>query len=140
MHLQQADIEQARKVVANLDRSGRHWITLRWLMLLVALGMLGIAVYGYIQIERLAKNNTSTHLIGGSHVAEEQVGTFTDVRINLLRIESRLYVGLIFDGCVGGALLAFVLTAWNRHVHNRLKARLIERVIDGETATGTEDS
>jgi hypothetical protein len=94
---------------------------------------LGLAIFGFIQMEQLAAFNTSAQLALGSEKIAENIGIVMDARISLLRVELRMGIEIIIAGSSGLLLLIVTLYGWNRQgLHASLKASLLEAALEKE--------
>jgi hypothetical protein len=106
---------------------------MRWVMLLVAFYVLGVTVFGYHQMQKMAEHNTAALLKLDPEKAAKNIDIVIDARINLLRAELRMRTGVILSGSVGFFLLIVTLFDWKkRHAHWMLKAKLLEVALENK--------
>ncbi|HEX5056855.1 MAG TPA: hypothetical protein VFX02_10195 [Gammaproteobacteria bacterium] len=132
--LSEAEIAIARHLIVQYRRFGRQWRILRWLMLLAAVLMLIILVFAWQKLEYLVSLDAATL---DTDVSPDDLKTLLFERVDMLRLELKLYITLFLHAVLGPLLIVAALYGWNRWpVHFSLKARLLESALENELAAG----
>ena len=115
-------------------RFGRQWRILRWLLLLAGVLMLVIMVFAWRKLEYLARLDA---IALDRNISPDDLKTMLFERVDLLRLELKLYITVFLHAVLGPGLVVTALYGWNRWpVHFSLKARLLERALENERAEG----
>lgn len=110
--LSNTDNKGLQKELSNRETWARSWPTTRLIFLAVGIFQIWVAIYGFSQMQELAKFNSAAEF--GISLSDDitLADKVLDARLNLLRQELQMYVGIILSGCVGALFCMYSLLNW----------------------------
>jgi hypothetical protein len=66
----------------------------------------------------------------GTDITPSDISSYCNTRADLLRAETRIYIGSILQLIVSASLFGFSLGGWNRHKYIKLKAKTIKLLLE----------
>jgi hypothetical protein len=130
MALSNEEIKAAQGLIAQHRKFAQQWRVVRWLVLVAGVLMLVVMGFAFQQLENLREVDAYTQ---ETAVGKEDLKTMLFERVDVLRVELKLYF-LVFLHAVLGSLLIFAaLYGWNRWpLYAALKAKLLEMALQNE--------
>jgi hypothetical protein len=121
------EIKEAQRLIAQCRKFVRQWRVLRWVVLLTGVLMLVVMVFAYYQLENLQELDAFTL---EAEVGREDLKAILFERIDMLKVELKLYLMVYLHAVLGALLIMVSLYGWNRWPHlSALKARLLEMAL-----------
>lgn len=131
--LSKEEIAVARQLIGQYRRFSGNWVFVRWLLLAAGLLMLVILFFAWQQLAQLASFDAVTF---AKEPPVEDMKTMLHERIDILRLELKLYLAVFLHAVLGPVLVAASLYGWNRWaLHFSLKAKLLETALENEEAS-----
>jgi hypothetical protein len=123
----------ARRLIGQYREFAKNWIIVRWLLLAAGLLMLLILFFAWQQLVQLQSFDAVTF---PRKPPPEDMRTMLNERIDILRLELKLYIAVFLHAMLGPALVFAALYGWNRWApHYTLKAKLLETALESEEAS-----
>ena len=123
MELSDEEVVLAEKYIAQFETVTRMVQWIRWIVLAVSISLLSSVVYLYGKGVEVQEMNTAESILKGSDLPEGGVRNYTDVRIELLRIEGMINIKMIFSTLFGGVALGYFIASWGQEIRRKLIAK-----------------
>jgi hypothetical protein len=124
------EIKTAQGLIAQHRKFAQQWKVVRWLVLLVGVLMLVVMVFAYQQLRNVMEVDAFTL---GNAVSKDDLKTMLFERVDVLRVELKLYFMVFLHAALGPILILTTLYYWNRaSVQFTLKAKLLEMALKDE--------
>lgn len=131
--LSKEEVEAGRGLIEQYRRFAKNWVFLRWLVLTAGLLMLVILFFAWQQLAQLESLDAVTF---AKEPPPEDMRAMLNERIDILRLELKLYLAVFLHAVLGPVLVAASLYGWNRWpLHFSLKAKLLETALENEEAS-----
>jgi hypothetical protein len=132
MALSNEEIKAAHGLIAQHRKFAQQWKVIRWLVLVAGVLMLVVMVFAYQQLRNLLEVDAYTL---ENAVGKEDLKTMLFERVDVLRVELKLYFMVFLHAALGPILILTTLYYWNRaSVQFTLKAKLLEMALQDENA------
>jgi hypothetical protein len=123
----------ARRLIGQYRGFAKNWIIVRWLLLAAGLLMLVILFFAWLQLAQLESFDA---VIFAKEPPADDMRAMLNERIDILRLELKLYIAVFLHAVLGPALVFAALYGWNRwSPHYTLKAKLLETALESEEAS-----
>src|SRR5687767_2548444 len=130
MVLSNEEIKTAQGLIAQYRKFAEQWKVVRWLVVAAGVLMLVVMVFAYQQLENLKDVDAFTQ---ESAVGKDDLKAILFERVDVLRVELKLYIMLFLHAALGPLLIFSALYYWNRcPVQFKLKAKLLEMTLKEE--------
>jgi hypothetical protein len=133
MTLSNEEIKAAQGLIAQYRKFAQQWKTVRWLVVVAGVLMLVVMVFAYQQLENLKDVDAYTQ---EAAVGKEDLKAMLFERVDVLRVELKLYIMMFLHAALGPLLIFSALYYWNRcSLHFTLKAKLLEMMLENEQSS-----
>ena len=129
MNLTEQEYKEAQKYINKWEKFVKHWPMLRWVVLCLLLLCITTAIMEFSAFYKMNKYNTH-HSILGDGVVPEDIGTYVDSRMNLLRAENKYYIGFLICGFTATLFFLTIISGWNRHKYISTKVKIFKELLE----------
>lgn len=135
--LTQSEIELAEKLIGQLEKRARDWVSWRWVMLIAGIVCLGGFCFLTASMSgKLLKLYSPFLAAEGSRPGIDTFGMSLQItnRINLGHTITMDFIYSLIMGGMGVIFVVMALAKWRRHLHLGLIAKLLRAKLETERA------
>jgi hypothetical protein len=131
MDLTEQEFKAAQKQIKTWEKFACYWPKLRWAGSFVGLLLITSVFMGYQATAKMKEHNIHNSLLFNGTISQE-IGTYVDARIDLLRAEMRFYNGSLIISIMASGFLVSLILGLNRHKYISEKIIIFRKLIEEE--------
>ena len=130
MEFTSKEIKQIKSFLYKLDKNTKQWPIIRWGLLLLSLGLIGVSLYIYFKAVQISEANLSLFSLHETSMDIKTIENCLKGRLVSLELEFVLLLTSTFKGIFGAIIFVYTVIGWNRHVKSKIKAAILKKLVN----------
>lgn len=130
MEFSPKEIKQIKSFLYKLEKDSKQWPIIRWGLLLLSLGLIGVSIYIYFKAIQISEVNRSLFSLHDTSMDIKTIESCLEGRLVSLKLEFVLLLTFTLKGALGAITFVYTVINWNRHIKSKIRAVILKKLIN----------